>query len=141
MFRERRRTWISWNPVDCTYSGYLAEVDEDGREVAKIDDAPDGLDFHEIIGWARASAAQVLIRPHWDSGTTYWAGDGDHRGLPLLDPTRAGEPADTAPERSVVISGVLGNCAHCDWHGTFDNHADLAAAYGTHAVEAHLPQE
>ena len=140
MCRSGQRAWISWNPIDCTYSGYLADVDEEGHEVAMIGDAPGDLDFHAIIGWARAVAAQVFIRPHWDSGTTYWAGDGDHASLPLLDETRAGEPADAAPEMPFVISGLIANCAHCDWHGTFADQDELSAAYSAHAHEAHRGQ-
>lgn len=92
--RSSQRAWVAWNPVDSTYSGYLASLDEDGGEVAQTAHAPAGLSFDQIIEWATEQAAQVFIRPHWDSGTTYWAGDGDHTGHPVLDRVRAVEAAD-----------------------------------------------
>ena len=37
----------------------------------------------------------------------------------------------------MVISGVIANCADCDWKGTFPNQAALIGAYTTHAHDAH----
>lgn len=128
---------MAWDPLDSTYSGYLAALDEDDGEVAKVADAPDGLSFEHVIRWATDSAAQVFIRPHWDSGTTYWAGDGEHTAHPILDRSRATEPAERVSERPFTISGVIANCADCDWKGTFDNQAALFAGYTAHAIEAH----
>ena len=135
--RSRQRAWVAWNPLDRTYSGYIASLAEDGQEVTKVADAPDGLAFDEIIGWATETAAQVSIRLHWDSGTTYWAGDGDHTAHPLLDRTRPGEPADDVGARPVSISGVIANCGDCDWRGTFANQAELLSAYAAHARDRH----
>ena len=47
--------------------------------------------FEGIVEWARERAAQVFVRPHWDSGTTYWAGDGDHDAHPGQVPGPHGE--------------------------------------------------
>lgn len=137
MERTRHRAWVAWNPLDGTYSGYLALLDEDGKEAAKVDDAPDGLSFDEIVDWATASATQVFVRPHWDSGTTYWAGEGDHSAHPSLDGSRAGEPAERVPQRPFTISGVIANCGACGWKGNFDNQAVLLGAYTAHAIDAH----
>ena len=137
MDRSLRRAWVAWNPVDSNYSGYVASLDEDGGEVAQVADAPDGLSFDQIIEWATEQAAKVFIRPHWDSGTTYWAGDGDHTAHPILDRSRAGEAADRVGEGETVIAGVIANCAHCAWRGTFANQAELIGAYAAHAHEAH----
>lgn len=102
-------------------SGGLLRVAEDGGEVAQVADAPAGLSFDQIIGWATEQAAKVFIRPHWDSGTTYWAGDGDHIAHPTLDRSRVVEAADRVGEGETVIAGVIANCAHCAWKGTFVN--------------------
>lgn len=134
MERSRHRAWVAWDPLDRSYSGYIEALDED-RQVAI---APEGLDFDAIVHWATEAAASVFVRPHWDSGTTYWAGDdGDHTAHPLLDRTRAGEPAERVAERPFTISGVIANCVDCDWKGTFDNQAALLDGYTAHAIEAH----
>jgi hypothetical protein len=136
--RSRQQAWVAWNPLDRTYSGYVASLDEHGREAAQVDYAPEGLDFDEVMRWATEAASSVFVRPHWDSGTTYWAGDdGDHSAHPHLDRTRAGEPADEVVERPISISGVIANCADCDWKGTFTNQAELLSAYAAHARDRH----
>lgn len=137
MARARQRAWVAWNPLDRAYSGYVASLTHDGNEVGKLAEAPDGLGFEEILGWARETAAEVFVRPHWDSGTTYWAGDGDHVAHPVLDRDRAGEPAEVVGDAPISTSGVIANCADCDWHGTFANRAELVGAYAAHAHEHH----
>ena len=131
--RSTHRAWVVWNPLDRTYAGYVASLTGDGREVAKVADAPDGIPFEQVIGWATQMAAEVFVRPHWDPSTTYWAGDGVHDAHPLLDRDRAGEPVEVVDDGPVTISGVIANCADCDWHGTFPNHAELLTAYAAHA--------
>jgi hypothetical protein len=129
---------VAWSPLEGRYSGYLGQLVEHGDEVAKVADAPDGLDFDGIFEWATTAAAQVFFRPHWDSGTTYWAGDDlDHTAHPRLDPRRAHEPADLVAAGPAEISGVIANCADCDWHGTFTSQAELVSAYAAHAHDRH----
>jgi hypothetical protein len=128
------------DPVSHTYGGYLASLDDHGDEVSKVDDVPEGLSFDEVVDWATERAAQVFLRPHWDSGTTYWAGDGGFHSYPVLDRSRRTEAADRVDDRPTGITGLIANCAHCDWCGTFEDEPTLVAAYAAHARDVHAGQ-
>lgn len=136
--RARGRCWLSWDDPTQRYTGYLAEPDEAGREVRFVEDAPKLRSVYAALGWANENAASTFIRPHWNTGTTYHTGDRDRPNHPRLDLERAGEPPSRPQSSSPrEVSGVVGNCVHCDWTGTFPTGDDLRAAYAQHVAASH----
>ena len=92
--------WSGWgdDPAGCSYHcfWYLDEFCDDA-EIAELDEA---------LSWARARSRRVAVRPAWDSGTTYWAGDAERPvdlaelpapGVRIESPAR--EPEDPALQR------------------------------------------
>ena len=42
--------------------------------------SPEFTSLDEALTWARVRAPSVIVRPWWDNGTEYWAGDGPPPG-------------------------------------------------------------
>ena len=140
MSLDRRRAWISWDPIDGGYSGYIGALDDEGRECGLVEHTPENESFSAVMAWAAARAAQIIIRPHWDPSTHYTSGSNPSASHPLLDLALADRPAvmwELPPPEQ--LTSIVGNCAHCDWSATYDSREELEAGYLEHARTAHGP--
>lgn len=72
------RGWISWDDGvtwderhgSGTYTAAI-EGPEDGPPAATFE----SHDLAETLAWARARTRWIMVRPSWDQGRYYWAGD------------------------------------------------------------------
>jgi hypothetical protein len=97
--------WIAWNGQDDGWGIDEDDPPEPGYEVSWqsddpgynwIEDGPYTASLREALAWARDRTDEVVVRPSWDEGTSYWAGPQPpagqgHRGnnLPPLDESHA----------------------------------------------------
>ena len=92
--------WIAWNSADDDAAGDAGSGDapEPGYWVSWqsndpgynwCEDGPYFTSLRDALAWARERADAVVVRPAWDEGTYYWAGQGR--------PTGQGHPTDLPP--------------------------------------------
>lgn len=133
--RQHRRAWISWDGDN--YTGYVAELDEAGKEVGKGEDAPVGPDLADLLAWARVKASRIIVRPAWDPGVHYWAGDGSspRDRYPLL-PDSKDWPA-VSEEGPPVDGTSLARCTDCSWIAAGPSDEAVRDALRQHSRDAH----
>jgi hypothetical protein len=75
--------WIAWwEPrawhvdVDPAHYGCHWEPSFDDQDEDRYEDGPEFDTLDEALTWARRRSGDIVVRPAWDRGSTYWAGDG-----------------------------------------------------------------
>ena len=85
--------WIAWwfarRPQDAAvYSPhYMCHWEGPADEPGLLEDGPNFDDLDDALAWARCRADNIIVRPSWDPGEHYWAGQGPAPdGLTTLTP-------------------------------------------------------
>jgi hypothetical protein len=78
-----------WVPDWPTVGRYEVSWQGHGDDRDLLEKGPDMASLDEALEWARRRSARVIVRPSWDAGVHYWAGQGappaDGRGpMPVL---------------------------------------------------------
>jgi hypothetical protein len=89
------RVWIAWwfarRPQDAVTHPphYLCHWEGLADDGGLLENGPDLEDLHDALAWARRRSDDIVVRPSWDPGVHYWAGQGPPLdGLePLGEPT------------------------------------------------------
>lgn len=103
--------------------------------------ATDDLAF--ALEWARSGAGSVIVRPEWDEGTYYWAGEGPPSAAwPLLPapadwPERPREPfviETILDTEGGDVPGYFGKCRACLFTQAHRDHRAVLRTMEEHAA-------
>ncbi len=94
MTSMRGSVWLFWHSSDKTYQGYWDAIPDGPGAV--LEQFFGSVDIETAVSWGRSRSDRVFIRPQWDDGTYYWAGNGPK-------PEKYDQIHDFPPERQLTL--------------------------------------